>query len=165
MDLKAINLILQNPSWDVIAIFVFIAIGFFYGIYAGKEKLIALLFSLYVSGFLFDNFYYLDRLIKNKNALLDIFLLRGIIFIALVVILFILFSKIVAGSHAGGVDAWWKTLILSFMASGLLFSYIFHLFPSREIFTFSPMIKSLFASDNAFFWWITLPLVALFWFR
>lgn len=161
MDFKQINLLLHNPSWDVIVIFAFIAIGFFYGISAGRSKLLALLFSFYVSGFLFENFYYIDKLVIGKT-MMEEFLFRGFIFAAIAVILTILFSKILTPTYDSGPRNWFKSLLLSFMSVGLLFSYLFHIFPGREIFTFSPLVQNLFASNGAFFWWLTLPLVALF---
>lgn len=161
MDFKQINILLHNPSWDVLVIFAFVAIGFFYGISAGKSKLLALLFSLYVSGFLFENFYYLDKLVKGGTMMED-FMYRGFIFLAIVVLLTILFSKALAQNYDSGPKNWLKSLLLSFMAAGLLFSYLFHIFPGREIFTFSPVTQIIFASNSAFFWWLTLPLIALF---
>jgi hypothetical protein len=161
MDFKQINLLLHNPSWDVIVIFAFIAIGFFYGISAGKSKLLAFLFSLYVSAFVFENFYYLDKLVKGKTLTEDL-LFKGFIFLAIVVALTILFSKVLTSTYDSGSRNWFKSLLLSFMSVGLLFSYLFHIFPGREIFTFSPLVQNIFASNGAFFWWLTLPLVALF---
>lgn len=161
MDLKQINILLRNPSWDLLAIFAFIAIGFFYGISAGRSKLLALLFSLYVSGFLFENFYYLNQLVKGRT-IMEEFLFKGFIFATIVVILTILFARVLGAGYESGARNWWKSLLLSFMSAGLLFSYLFHLFPGREIFTFSPLIQNLFASSSAFFWWLTLPLIALF---
>ncbi|MBI4691889.1 MAG: hypothetical protein HY773_00360 [Candidatus Terrybacteria bacterium] len=159
--MKDFSLYLSNPSWDVIIIFAFIAVGFFYGISAGRSNLLSLLFSLYIAGFIFENFYYLDNLVKGQN-MMEVFLFRAFIFAVLAGVLFILFSQVLVSGYDSGVKNWWKSLLLSFMATGLLFSFLFHLFPAKEIFTFSPMVQSLFASDSAFFWWLSLPLVALF---
>ena len=159
--MKDFSIYLSNPSWDVIAFFAFVAIGFFYGISAGKSNLLSLLFSLYIAGFIFENFYYLDKLLTGQNAM-ELFLFRAFIFAVLTGILFILFSQVLVSGYDSGARNWWKSLLLSFMATGLLFSFLFHLFPGKEIFTFSPMVQSLFASDSAFFWWLSLPLIALF---
>jgi len=159
--MKDFSLYLSNPSWDVIIIFAFVAIGFFYGISAGRSNLLSLLFSLYIAGFIFENFYYLDRLVSGQN-IMELFLFRAFIFAVLAGILFILFSQVLVSGYDSGARNWWKSLLLSFMATGLLFSFLFHLFPGKEIFTFSPMVQGLFASESAFFWWLTLPLVALF---
>lgn len=161
MDFKKISELISNPSWDVIVLFAFIAIGFFYGITAGKSKLISLLFSLYVGGFLFDNFSYLDGLMKKGSNIIELFLLRIAVFLVIVFALNFLFARVLGG-YGVREKKLWQVLLLSFLSSGLLFSYVFHLFPVKGLFSFSPIIQNLFASDNAFFWWLTLPLVALF---
>ncbi len=161
MSLDQINLILGNPSWDVLVVFGFIAVGFFYGVSAGKTKLISFLFSLYISGFLFENFYYLDHLV-NGETVIETFFARVFIFLLIVLALNSLFSRFIEVHHDSSEENWWHILLLSFLASGLLFSYLFHIFPARDIFTFSPVIQNIFASNVAFFWWLTLPLVALF---
>lgn len=160
-DFNQISALLINPSWDLIVVFAFVAVGFFYGISAGKSKLLSLLFSLYVSGFIFENFYYLGRLVHGRT-IMEEFLFRGFIFTAIVIVLTILFSRVLISGLDSGARNWWKSLLLSFTSSGLLFSYLFHLFPVKEIFTFSPATQSLFASNSAFFWWLILPLAALF---
>lgn len=160
MDFAQISKLLAHPSWDLIIGFGFIAIGFFYGISAGRAKLIAVLFALYVSGFLFENFYYLGTLVKGRNPIEE-FLFRAFIFFVLVIAMTVLFSKVLAREDYGD-KTWWKALVLSFASTGLLFSFIFHLFPIKSLFTFSPLVQFLFVSNKAFFWWLVLPLVALF---
>lgn len=160
-DFNQISALLRNPSWDIIVVFVFIALGFFYGIFAGKSKLVSLLFSLYVSGFLFENFYYLNKLAGGRGVFEE-FLIKAAVFVVLAAILTFLFSKSLSGDYSSTRKNWWKSLLLSFACAGLLLSYIFHFFPAREIFTFSPLIQNLFASNAAFFWWLIIPFIALF---
>lgn len=153
---------MANPSWDIIVLFFFVAVGFFYGISAGRAKLISFMLSVYIGGFLFENFSYLNEIIKS-GSIAEKFFSKVFIFFLLVLALNILFSKIIT---SGADDKkWWHAFIISFFTSGLLFSYIFHIFPGKNIFTFSPLIQNLFASNSAFFWWLILPLVALFFAR
>jgi len=161
MNFYQVSALLAHPTWDILVILGFIIIGFFYGISAGRAKLIAILFSLYVSGFIFENFYYIGDLVQGRN-IFEEFLFRGFIFATIVTVLTILFLKVLAEDIGSHKKYWWKALLLSFTSTGLLFSYIFHLFPAKEIFTFSPLVQSLFASNSAFFWWLVLPLSALF---
>lgn len=161
-NFQEVSRILSNPSWDIIVLFFFVAVGFFYGISAGRAKLVSFMLSVYVGGFLFDNFSYIDELIKN-GSIAEKFFSKVFIFFLLVLALNILFSKIITS----GADnkKWWHALLISFSTSGLLFSYIFHIFPGKNIFTFSPLIQNLFASNDAFFWWLILPILALFFAR
>ena len=160
MEFNKLNAIISNPSWDMIALFVFLAFFFFYGIIGGKNKVVSLILSLYISGFFFENFFYLDYFINGKG-IINLFILRVVIFLIILIALNFLFSRILSISSGSGRD-WWQSLILSFLGTGLLFSFIFHLFPAKEIFTFSPLIKYLFASNKAFFWWLLAPLVTFF---
>ncbi|MBU3926004.1 hypothetical protein KJ763_02460 [Patescibacteria group bacterium] len=164
MNIEAVSKILSNPSWDLIVLFFFIAVGFFYGLMAGKSRMISFLVSLYISGFLFDKFYYLDQLIKT-DSLTSTFMARIGVFLVVLFIINLLFSKVLRLSSDGSEKKWWQALLLSFLSAGLLFSYLFHLFPAKDLFTFSPIVQNIFASDSAFFWWLTLPLVALFFVR
>lgn len=161
MGLSQINEILSHPSWDIIALFLFIAFGFFYGISGGKSRLVSLTVSLYIAGFFYDNFFYLDQLIEGKT-LFEVFLFRAFVFLMLVIALNALFLKIISCQFESKSKEWWQVLLLSFLNTGLLFSFIFHLFPSKELFTFSPLVKNLFASDKALFWWLLAPLATLF---
>lgn len=161
MDVAQISKILSNPSWDLIVLFFFIAAGFFYGISAGKSKLVSFLVSLYVSGFLFEKFYYLGQFIKT-DTLTGAFMARVAVFLVILFAVNLLFSRVLRLSSEGSEKKWWQALLISFLSAGLLFSYLFHLFPAKEVFTFSPVVRNFFASDSAFFWWLVLPLVALF---
>ena len=161
MEFNQLNAILSNPSWDIVVVFLFIAVGFFYGISGGKAKLVSLLVSLYVGGFFFENFFYIDYLIDGKT-IIETFLLKIFIFAVIVLALNVLFLRIFTNDFKSGAREWKHSLFLSFLASGLLFSFIMHLFPVKEIFTFSPAVEYLFASDKAFFWWLLAPLAALF---
>lgn len=160
-NLETISKILTHPTWDLLAIFFFVAIGFFYGITLGKTKLIAVLFSLYISGFVFENFSYLDFLTKGR-PLFEAFLFRATAFGILIIILTFLFNRVLSRDYTSGTREWWKIFLLSFLETGLLMSFIFQLLPAKQLFSFSPLVENVFASSRAFFWWLTLPLVALF---
>lgn len=161
MDVAKISQVLSNPSWDLIVLFVFIAVGFFYGISAGKSRMVAFLISLYITGFIFENFSYLDKFFKTES-LSVIFFYRVASFLVLLFLINFLMSKVMRLNAEGGREKWWQVLLISFLSTGLLFSYLFHLFPAKDLFTFSPIVQNIFASDKIFFWWLTLPLVALF---
>lgn len=160
-DLQAISKILGNPTWDLLAVFFFIAAGFFYGISSGKNKLIAVLFSLYISALIFENFSYLGFMEKGR-PLLEVFIFRGAVFTALIFVLAVLFNRLLYRSAISGTKVWWEIFVLSFLEAGLLMSFVFQLLPAKDLFAFSPLVKNIFASSSAFFWWLILPIIALF---
>lgn len=158
-SITAISKIISNPAWDLLVLFFFFVFGFFYGISAGKKKMLAVLFSIYISVLLFTNFTFLDFFIQEKE-LLEVFLFRSASFLVMIVLLSILFSKTVfRGSDKK--EAWWHAFVLSFLQVGLLVSAIFQLLPTKELFDFTPIIENIFASERSFFYWLTLPLLSL----
>lgn len=161
MDLQTISQIASNPTWDIIAVLFFVAVGFFYGISVGKERLIAVLFALYTSTLLFQNLTLIDFLIEGKGAF-DIFLFRSVGFFILIIVLSRLFIRTVFSGKSAKSHAWWQIFLLSFLEVGFFMSALFRLFPNIGLFEFSPLVQILFASPQAFFWWLLLPLPALF---
>lgn len=90
------------------------------------------------------------------------FLFRIGIFGFIVIALIVLFLRIMESDFETGPKHWFKSFFISFSSTGLLFSYLFHIFPGKDVFTFSPLVQNLFASNAAFFWWLFLPLIGLF---
>jgi hypothetical protein len=160
-NIETISRLLTHPTWDFLLVFFFIAVGFFYGISSGRMKLIAALIALYVAALIFENFSYLDFFVKDRS-LFEVFLFRNIVFAVLIVLLAILFNRILPKETISGTRVWWQIFLLSFLEVGLLMSFIFRFFPVRQLFNFSPLIQNIFVSEKAFFLWLTLPLVALF---
>lgn len=160
-NLDAISKILNHPTWDVVVIFLFIAVGFFYGLSTGKTKLIAVLISLYVSAFLFKNISYIDSFVKGRN-ILETLLFRAAILAITIFLLAILFNRLLPRDGVSGAKSWLSVFLLSFLEAGLLASLIFQLLPVKKIFVFSPLTQALFASNNALIFWLTIPLIVLF---
>ena len=159
-NLETATKILSNPTWDLLVLLFFLAMGFFYGLMAGKKKLLAILFSIYISIILLENFNYLDFFTQGEK-IFNVFFVRASTFLALIVLLGILFAKTIFRGKPRR-EKWWQVFLLSFLETGLLMSAVFQLLPAKDLFTFSPFVQTFFASTEVFFWWLTLPLVALF---
>ena len=159
-NLDSITGVLNGPSWDIIALFVFLAAGVFYGLTTGRSRLVAVLFALYTGALIFENLAFVEAFTRGKG-LLEIFLWRVGIFAGLVLILSFFFSKFVF-PYRPESGRLWQILLLSFLEVGFFASFAFRLLPSVELFTFSPVVQFLFVSPGAFFWWLVLPLPALF---
>jgi len=147
-------------TWDIMALFAFLAVGVFYGLASGRSRLVAVLFALYTGALLFENLGFVETFTRGKG-LLEIFLWRVGIFAVLVLLLSFLFSKFVF-PYRPESGRLWQILLLSFLEVGFFASFAFKLLPSVELFTFSPAVQFLFASPGSFFWWLALPLPALF---
>jgi hypothetical protein len=160
-NLDAISKILNHPTWDIVALLFLVAVGFFYGLSAGKTKLLAVLTSLYVSAFLFENISYIDSFVRGRN-ILETLLFRAAILAVIIFLLTVAFNKLLSRDSASGAKSWLSALLLSFLETGLLASLIFRLLPVKQVLVFSPLAQNLFASDNALIFWLTAPLIVLF---
>jgi len=158
---ETVSRILSNPAWDLLIMFFFLAFGFFYGISAGTRRLLALLFATYIGILLFENFSYLN-FFTQERSLLEVFVFRAIAFLTLIALLTFLLNRTIF-SQLDKSNKVWRVLALSFLETGLLISAVFQLLPAKELFTFSPVTETLFASTEFFFWWLTLPLISLLW--
>ena len=157
-NFQEISKILSNPSWDLIAIFIFIAAGFFYGLVSGRRYLVSVLISTYISAFVFENFRFLDFLAKDRS-IMEVFLIRAASFFVILVLVSFGISRLVRRDF--DVKIWWQIFLLAFLEVGLLMSLMFQFLPARALFTFSPVVENIFAGEAAFFWWLVGPLFAL----
>ena len=160
-NLAAFSSIFSHPTWDVLAVFFFVAAGFFYGISMGRTRMTAVLLSIYISQLLFEHTRFINFFLESRE-ILEIFLLKAAAFFALIVILSHFLTKSVFRPMAEDSGIWWQIFLLSFSEVGLLISAVFRLLPAVELFTFSPLVSYFFASPNAYFWWLILPLLVLF---
>jgi hydrogenase-4 membrane subunit HyfE len=60
------------------------------------------------------------------------------------------------------LESFSKKFTLSLCATVLIMVFSFHVLPVTEFLTPGTPIQSLFAPAEYFFWWLILPLVALF---
>ena len=157
---ESVASLMSNPSWDVIAVFAFVVLGFIYGIMSGRGRLVSVLFALYAAKLLFDTAWFLDHIIGGFAAA-QLFFIRAGILTALVVALSFVFSRCFSGRVMVG-ERWWQIFFISFLEVGIAASILFSILPSRELYTFSPLVEALFASSNASFWWLMASVASLF---
>ncbi|MBI2628441.1 MAG: hypothetical protein HYW71_03445 [Candidatus Niyogibacteria bacterium] len=161
LNLAAFSSVFANPTWDVLAVFFFVAAGFFYGISAGRARMTAVLLSIYISQLLFEYTRFINFFLEGRK-IMEIFLLKAAVFFVLIIILSHFFIRNVFRPISEDSGIWWQIFLLSFSEVGLLISVVFRLLPAAELFTFSPLVSYFFASPNAHFWWLILPLFVLF---
>ena len=157
---ESVAALMSNPSWDIVALLIFVALGFVYGVWGGRGRLVAVLFALYASKLLFDSAWFLERFIGGFPAS-QLFMVRAGVFAVLVAALSIVFAKSFSGRVMVG-ERWWQMFLLSFLEVGVAARILFSILPSRELYTFSPLVELLFASPNALFWWLLAPVPALY---
>ena len=160
-QLESVAALMSNPSWDVIALLIFVVVGCVYGVWGGRGRLVAVLFALYASKLLFDNAWFLDRIIGGLPSA-QLFFAHAGVFAIFIIILSVVFTKCFSGRILVG-DRWWQMFLLSFLEVGIAASILFSILPpSPELYTFSPLVERLFASSNALFWWLLAPIPILY---
>lgn len=167
MDIQGfINSINWNtPSWDLFIIVIFVAGIFLYTLSLGKNRVLVLLVSSYISLALFSKSYLLFSQIGFN--LENSFSNNMMIFIGGILLLFFILSNSVFTSvfeqSSGGT--WLQTMTMSFLQIGLMISVSASFLSTEEINILSPFVISVFANNQAQFFWIVSPLAAVLLFK
>lgn len=151
MDTAALLTMLRESLFLVIVFSTLLI----YGMVKGRYALINIIFALYLALLISLEFPYYQNL-GGASAKIAVFL-------AFVVGGTILFRRHIPGDDfEGAFKGLGKKLILAALASILIMTFSYHAFPATEIIHPGTPIQSLFAPQEHFFWWLILPLVALF---
>ena len=136
--------------------FAFIAIATAvaaFAFYFGRDRIVSLLAGMYAAIPLYLAFPYSD--------ILSTPLLHVALYLALAGIGMVAFSGLSA-YIAGGSLGFIKMAALSAVTAGMLIAISIHVLPVEQVYTFSAPTKALFASNQAFFFWLLAPLAAIF---
>ena len=140
----------------VLTIFVLFSIGVFY---FGKNRGTALALSFYPAYLLFDKFPYLDKLIFTTNPQY-LALNKTLIFFGFLFITYIIISGYIAEDF--GNNRFVSTFLLGLVLTVLTLGFAHFILPVDQIYSFSPKLNLIFNNTIGFFWWITVPLILLF---
>ena len=154
--------ILSHPTWDIILIFVMIAIGFFYGISRGRHKMVSSVINTYVALALFNvvPIGAIAHYLKTNN----LFAVKTAVFFAIFLPLVFLMNR-GRPRYLRSNIAWWQVFLLSFIQTGLLIHIIFSFLSPETMKNLAPITKSFFANTNLTIWWLGLPLLFLIFIR
>ncbi|TSC73259.1 MAG: Uncharacterized protein G01um101470_185 [Parcubacteria group bacterium Gr01-1014_70] len=147
----------HTPVWDVLFLFFFLAAGFFYGVFLGRDRLLSLLIGLYISIPITRSARPFMHSILATNEYVP-----ALMFACTAGILYMfLFASLFRGrrSRHGG---WWQVLITSFLATGLAVSELARLLPASLQSKLSLPIHVFILSDIAHLVWLLLPLVGIY---
>ena len=148
---------LSHPTVDLIVLFTLIAGGLFYGIVAGRRKIVSSLLLTYVAIALFPALP-LEKLagmvgMKDKS----IILMSGFVALFVVLVLFL-------GARRRGFgqsSAWWQIFLLSFLQMGLLIHMALGFLPPEKSRMLAPLTRTIFANPDIHIWWLVVPILAL----
>jgi hypothetical protein len=150
------------PTWDLFIVLFFIVTVFLYGMSLGRDRIIVILVSIYMSLAVVSNAPFLNRLHADIN-LGQYFAFKITTFLGIFVLLFFLLSRSALlktfGSLAAGT--WWQVMAFSVFHVGLLVSITLSFLPSDAISHLAPITQQVFASDAGKFLWIVAPIFGM----
>lgn len=153
-----INSFFSNPSWDMILFLVLIAAGFFYGITAGRRKIISSIIYTYVA-FAVLLVLPIDKLQKILQIKDPGYIKIGIFSVLFVLLIFILGR---AGGRAfASSNPWWQVAALSAAQAGLFMHIILGFLTQAQIKNLSPFMLKFIEGADMRLWWFAGPLALL----
>lgn len=162
MDFFNINL--AAPTWDLFIILFFVVAAFLYGLSLGRNRVIIILISIYISLAIVKTAPYLDGF-STEVSLNNSSVFQVTVFVGLFVVLFFLLTRgalmrTIAAKNSQGV--WYQSILFSFFQCGLMLSIILSYLPQEMLNDHvSKNMQSLFISDPAMFFWLVAPILVM----
>lgn len=147
--------ILSHPTWDIIVVFAAIAIGFFYGISAGKRRIISTLLFTYIALALSSAIPW-EIFFEKLNVTESFFVHAGAFLLIFLLLSWFLGPR--RNKSFAPAGAWWQIFLLSFLQAGLLIHLILSFLPKEYIKLLAPVTKTIFANQTLHIWWLFVPL-------
>jgi len=144
------------------SVFVLTVFGVFllYAMAKGRYAVITVIFSMYLALLISFTFPYYDQLTtaSGGDALAKI-----LVFIAFIIAGVILLRRHIPGDdYENAFQSFWRKVLVALMATILVMAFSFQALPVTEIIDPGTPMQTLFGPQENFFWWLTLPLIALF---
>ncbi len=153
------SLNMGNPTWDLFLVGFFVVGSLLYGLSLGKDRIIAIMVSIYMALAVVAA---LPEFVLNIKVN-DSYTVQITAFLSVFIILFFLLSRqaVLNALAPTGTGKWWQTLIFSVLHVGLLVSVTLSFMPGSILGKFSPLTQYIFTNDWTNFGWIAAPIVAM----
>lgn len=150
---------LSNPSWDLFLVGFFLIGALLYGMTLGKDRIIAIMMSIYMALAVVAT---LPDFVLNIKVN-DNYTFQITAFITVFVILFFLLSRqaILNALGPGSDGKWWQVILFSVLHVGLLVSVTMSFMPPQVLSNFSDTTLFLFTHEWTHFGWIIAPIIAM----
>lgn len=152
-----------QPSWDLFIILFFIVASLIYGVSLGRDRIIVILVSIYMSLAIVNHIPFLTDFSAGVSVN-DAFALKVSVFLGVFILLFFFLShsallKTLGHNNAQGSLV--QVMIFSFLHVGLLISVTLSFFPADLANVLSPLTQQIFISDVARAIWVMTPVLAM----
>jgi len=157
----------SQPSWDLFIILFFVIAAFLYGLSLGRDRIIVILVSIYMSLAVATNAPFLRDIGFQENinnTLNSLFFVKISMFLFVFILLFFLLSRSALLKTIGTSDdsgRWWHVILFSFLHVGLIISIVLSFLPPDAVNNLSPLMRQIFTSDIGRFIWIVGPILAM----
>jgi len=166
------NIDWTRPTWDLFIVLFFVVAAFLYGLSLGRDRIIVILVSVYMSLAIVEHTPFLNNegfqnAINNITSQFFVFQISA--FVLLFIVLFFVITrsallKTIASSDSPG--PWWQVLLYSILHVGLLVSIILSYIPKETLEgVLAPLTKQIFTTTTAQSFWIIAPVVVMFIFK
>ncbi|MFC1687971.1 hypothetical protein ACFL0L_05365 [Patescibacteria group bacterium] len=161
------NINWAEPTWDLFIILFFVVAAFLYGLSLGRDRIIVILVSIYMALAVVEHAPFIsDPGFQEgvNNAVSQLFVFRISAFLVVFVFLFFMLSRSALVKTIASTDShgrWWQVLLFSILHVGLIVSITLSFLPEEAAQGLAPFTQNLFASSNAQFVWIILPIAAM----
>lgn len=150
----------QNFSLDLFIVAFFVGMVFLYSFVLGRNRMITIVLTLYVSLALFNSLPYLNPWLDRLD--INFFAWRVLLFVLVFAVLFYLLSKYaLKEGFSSKRGLLWQNLLYSFFLVGFIMNIVLYLIPVDFTKDLAPFAKMVFLSVNSRFFWTLTPLLAM----
>jgi len=152
-----------NFIYEIAYFLIVLGVLFGFSIFKGRQAIINIIFALYLALLISVEFPFYDNVLGSISGAVSISTAKMVVFLVFTVLATILCFRIMPDEfRETKLESFTKKFTLSLCATVLIMVFSFHVLPVTEFLTPGTPIQSLFAPAEYFFWWLILPLVALF---
>lgn len=150
-----------TPTWDIIILLFVILSVLIYSFTLGRDRIVALLISTYLSLAVATNLPYMEKLNELINSSgFSTFKISAFLIVFASLFIILSRSSLLQGlSNLSG--GWWQIILFSLLQVGLTVSVVLSFIPHDFFNRLSPFTQIIFTSDLGKFCWIVLPILAL----
>ena len=153
-----------SPSWDVFIFLLFFVIAFLYGFSLGRDRILVILVSIYITLAIVPSFPYLEKLYLDLSVPGVAFRVTSFYVVFLVLFFFLsrsALANLLGAQNTGVGDRLIEVVIFSVLHVGLLVSITLSFLPPPALTLFGSGTREVFVSDEGRFFWLIAPIAAM----
>lgn len=152
-----------NFIYEIAYFLIVLGVLFGFALFKGRQAIINIIVALYLALLISVEFPFYDTVLGSLSGAVSISTAKMVVFVLFTILATILCFRIMPDEfRETKLESFSKKFTLALCATVLIMVFSFHVLPVTEFLTPGTPIQSLFAPAEYFFWWLILPLIALF---